>query len=49
MYLLTPKGVAEKAALTGQFLARKMREYEALKEEIEAVKQELHAARKEDG
>ena len=49
MYLLTPKGVAEKAALTGRFLARKMREYEALKAEIEAVKQELHAARKEDG
>ena len=41
MYLLTPKGVAEKAALTGRFLARKMREYEALKAEIEAVREEM--------
>ena len=41
MYLLTPKGVAEKAALTGRFLARKMREYEALKAEIEAVRKEM--------
>ena len=41
MYLLTPKGVAEKAALTGRFLARKMREYEALKAEIEAVRAEI--------
>ncbi len=41
MYLLTPKGVAEKAALTGRFLARKMQEYEALKAEIEAVRSEM--------
>ena len=41
MYLLTPKGVAEKTALTGRFLARKMREYEALKAEIEAVRRDL--------
>jgi len=45
MYLLTPKGVAEKAALTGRFLARKMREYEALKAEIEAVRAEVEAGR----
>jgi len=41
VYLLTPKGIAEKTALTGQFLARKMREYEALKAEIEAVREEV--------
>ena len=41
VYLLTPKGVAEKAALTGRFLARKMQEYEALKAEIEAVRAEV--------
>lgn len=41
VYLLTPKGIAEKTALTARFLARKMREYEALKAEIEAVRQEL--------
>lgn len=37
MYVLTPSGISEKAALTGRFLARKMREYEALKAEIEAL------------
>lgn len=37
-YLLTPKGIAEKAALTGRFLKRKMLEYEALKAEIESIR-----------
>jgi EPS-associated MarR family transcriptional regulator len=37
-YVLTPNGIAEKAALTGRFLARKLREYEALTAEIEALK-----------
>ena len=36
-YLLTPTGVAEKAALTRRFLQRKMAEYEKLREEIEAL------------
>lgn len=40
-YLLTPHGLAEKAALTAQFLARKQKEYESLKAEIEAVSREL--------
>ena len=39
-YLLTPKGIAEKAALTGRFLQRKMDEYAVLKAEIESLKQE---------
>jgi EPS-associated MarR family transcriptional regulator len=39
-YILTPKGVAEKAALTGAFLQRMLREYEALKAEIEALRLE---------
>ncbi len=39
-YLLTPTGVAEKAALTRQFLQRKMAEYEKLREEIEALQLE---------
>ena len=39
-YLLTPSGIAEKAALTKRFLKRKMDEYEALKAEIELLKQE---------
>lgn len=37
VYLLTPAGLTEKAALTGRFLQRKMREYENLKSEIEAL------------
>lgn len=39
-YLLTPRGMAEKAALTQRFLKRKMEEYDALKAEIELLKQE---------
>jgi len=42
-YILTPKGAAEKAALAGAFLQRKMREYEALKAEIEALPLEAAA------
>jgi EPS-associated MarR family transcriptional regulator len=40
-YILTPHGLAEKAALTARFLARKQKEYESLKAEIEAVSKEL--------
>ncbi|MET4130206.1 MarR family EPS-associated transcriptional regulator [Roseovarius sp. MBR-6] len=42
-YVLTAKGIAEKARLTRAFLARKMAEYEALKAEIEAVQREIDA------
>ncbi len=41
VYLLTPVGITEKAALTSRFLMRKMCEYEALREEIEAVQAEI--------
>jgi EPS-associated MarR family transcriptional regulator len=37
LYLLTPKGIAEKASLTAGFLKRKMAEYQALKQEIDAI------------
>lgn len=40
VYVLTPRGIAEKTRLTGAFLKRKMSEYEALKAEIEALKNE---------
>lgn len=40
-YILTPKGIARKTALTRAFLGRKMEEYQALKEEIEALKAEV--------
>ncbi len=37
LYLLTSKGIAEKASLTAGFLKRKMAEYHALKQEIETI------------
>lgn len=43
-YILTPKGIAEKAAITKQFLERKIQEYSALKAEIEALRGELDDA-----
>lgn len=39
-YILTPHGIAEKSALTGRFIRRKLEEYEALHAEIEALKAE---------
>lgn len=45
VYILTPPGIAEKAALTSRFLKRKMEEYESLKAEIEALKDEAEGAR----
>ena len=41
VYVLTPSGMAEKAAITHRFLQRKMEEYEALKAEIEALRSEI--------
>jgi EPS-associated MarR family transcriptional regulator len=40
-YILTPTGIKEKAAITKRFLARKIEEYQALREEIEALRDEL--------
>lgn len=40
LYLLTPAGVAHKADLARRFLAIKVKEYEALREEIETLKRE---------
>lgn len=40
-YILTPKGVAEKAALTGRFLRRKLEEFEALQAEIKTLQDEM--------
>jgi EPS-associated MarR family transcriptional regulator len=39
VYVLTPTGVAEKAAITHRYLKRKLEEYESLRREIA----ELHA------
>lgn len=40
-YVLTPRGVAEKASLATAFLGRKLEEYEVLRQEIEALKSEV--------
>ena len=40
VYLLTPSGISEKAALTGRFLQRKLLEYEAMRAEIESLRGE---------
>ena len=40
VYLLTPSGIAEKAALTGRFLQRKLLEYEEMRVEIESLRGE---------
>jgi EPS-associated MarR family transcriptional regulator len=47
VYVLTPTGMAEKAAITHRFLQRKMEEYEALKGEIEALRSEVNEERSE--
>ena len=42
-YILTPRGIAQKAAMTKRFLVRKMDEYEALRAEIEELRRGLDA------
>jgi EPS-associated MarR family transcriptional regulator len=44
VYVLTPSGMAEKAAITHRFLQRKLEEYELLKAEIEALTSEVNIA-----
>jgi EPS-associated MarR family transcriptional regulator len=39
-YLLTPKGIEEKAKLTLDFIRIKTQEYDTLKQEMESLKQE---------
>lgn len=38
LYLLTPRGITEKTKLTVNFMKRKLREYDELKEEIDNTK-----------
>ncbi|HEX3848003.1 MAG TPA: MarR family EPS-associated transcriptional regulator [Steroidobacteraceae bacterium] len=40
-YLLTPRGIEQKAALTARFLHIKIREYERLRAEIEQLRREV--------
>ena len=41
VYVLTPSGITEKAAITRRFLQRKIAEYEALKLEIDGLRSEI--------
>ena len=41
VYLLTPKGVEEKARIAMRFLRHKLHEFDALKAEIERLKREV--------
>ncbi|MBQ5939644.1 MarR family EPS-associated transcriptional regulator [Massilia sp. AB1] len=41
VYILTPHGIAQKAALASVFLKRKLDEYDALKAEIDALELEV--------
>ena len=41
-YILTPRGIREKAAITKRFLERKLNEYEALKREIDELREAMN-------
>ena len=41
LYVLTPKGIAEKSSLAAAFLGRKLEEYEVLRQEIATLKGEV--------
>jgi len=43
LYILTPSGIENKAALTKRFLTRKIAEYETLRAEIEEIRKELES------
>jgi EPS-associated MarR family transcriptional regulator len=44
-YVLTPQGIAQKAAMAQGYLQRKTAEYEALRSEIESLQREIGAHR----
>jgi len=48
VYVLTPGGIAEKAATTQRFLQRKMQEYEALRLEINSLQAESDSRRSQN-
>jgi EPS-associated MarR family transcriptional regulator len=48
-YLLTPRGLEAKAALTVRFLRLKMEEYESLRSEIEQLRREAGGRNSERG
>ena len=46
MYLLTPRGIEERARVAARFLKFKMQEYEALRGEIEAIRDQVLQGRR---
>ncbi|MEW6314519.1 MAG: MarR family EPS-associated transcriptional regulator [Pseudomonadota bacterium] len=44
LYLLTPRGIEEKAKVTLRFMKAKLAEYEILKQEIELLRQDIGIA-----
>ena len=44
IYVITPKGISEKAKLTLNFMKRKMKEYEDLKNELEKSKTDVDSS-----
>ena len=44
LYLLTPRGIEEKAVVTARFLKRKLDEYESLKREVEELQKDAARA-----
>lgn len=48
VYMLTSRGIAEKAQVTIRFLKNKMQEYEALEAEIAQIRREAEQMRKEN-
>ena len=45
MYLLTRRGIVQKARVTARFLERKVTEYEALQREIAALRREMRESK----
>lgn len=41
IYVLTPKGIEDRAAVTTRFLSKKLAEYDALRQEIEDLRSEV--------
>ena len=41
MYILTPKGISERAKITKRFLNRKIKEHEMIQKEINVLREKL--------
>ena len=48
LYVLTPKGIEERAKLTISFLKRKIAEYEGIRRQIRELSREIEESRSED-